>query len=66
MMLQKRKLILMEERLRSYNLLYRYSFKHMPKRTRACLVLQKQDQDIKDKVIWKAKQYNYLKQDTIY
>ena len=62
-MLQQRKLILMEERLRSYNLLYRYSFKHMPmpETTQVCLVLQKQDKDIKDKVIWKAKQYNRIK-----
>ena len=59
-MLQQRKLILMEERLRSYNLLYRYSFKHMPmpETTQVCLVSQKQDKDIQDKLIWKAKQYN--------
>ena len=62
-MLQQRKLILMEERLRSYNLLYRYSFKHMPmpETTQVCLVLQKQDKDIKEKVICKAKQYNRIK-----
>ena len=62
-MLQQRKLILMEERLRSYNLLYRYSFKHMPmpETTQVCLVLQKQHKDIKDKVIWKEKQYNRIK-----
>ena len=47
----------MEERLRSYNLLYRYSFKHMPtpETTRVCLVLQKQDKDKKTKLSGKLK-----------
>ena len=62
-MLQQRKLILMEERLRSYNLLYRYSFKHMPmpETTQVCLVLQKQDKDKKTKLSGKTKRCSYFK-----